>query len=152
MFCYKCGTAMSDDVKSCPSCGTPAPAMEGVVTPPAAPGDVAPANALTVVAPQQLAAVPQVAVPQTAIPQTEDKAVISLVLGILSLVGMSILAGIPAIIVGKMSRDNVRASSGQLGGEGMATAGIIMGWISVGLACLFLLFMVLMVFYLIPGH
>jgi hypothetical protein len=144
MFCFKCGSAVPDDAKSCPSCGTPA--MEGVVTPPPAPGTVAPGDALRAVSPQLAA------VPQTATPQTEDKAVISLVLGILSLVGMSILAGIPAIILGKMSRDNIRASSGRLGGEAMATAGIIMGWISVGLAVLFLLLIVLMVFYLIPSH
>jgi Domain of unknown function (DUF4190) len=124
--------------------------MAGTMMPPA-PGSVPPSNALPVVSPQ-IAAVPQVAMPQTAVPQTEDKAVISLVLGILSLVGLSVLGGIPAIILGKMSRNNIRASSGRLTGEGMATAGIVLGWISVGLAVLFLLLIVLMVFYLIPSH
>jgi hypothetical protein len=150
MFCFKCGGAMSDDANSCPSCGTARPVMAGTMES-LAPGNVPPGNALPVVSPQ-IAAVPQVAMPQTAVPQTEDKAVISLVLGILSLVGLSVLGGIPAIILGKMSRNNIRASSGRLGGEGMATAGIIMGWVSVGLAVLFLLLMVLMVFYLIPSH
>jgi hypothetical protein len=150
MFCFKCGGAMSDDAISCPSCGTARPAMAGTLAPPA-PGNLPPGNALPVVSPQ-IAAVPQVAIPQTAVSQTEDKAVISLVLGILSLVGLSILGGIPAIILGKMSRNNIRASSGRLTGEGMATAGMVLGWISVGLAVLFLLLIVLMVFYLIPSH
>jgi uncharacterized membrane protein YjgN (DUF898 family) len=121
MFCFKCGTAMPDDAKSCPNCGTPAPATSGAITPPPAPGSVSPGSALPVVAPQYVVA------------PTEDKAVISMILGILSLVSFSILAGIPAIILGKMSRNNIRASSGRLGGEGMATAGIVMGWVSVAL-------------------
>jgi Domain of unknown function (DUF4190) len=96
--------------------------MAGTVAPPA-PGNGLPGNALPVVAPQYVAVQP-----------TEDKAVISMILGILGLVSFSILAGIPAIILGNMSRNNIRASSGRLGGESMATAGIVMGWVSVGLA------------------
>ncbi len=130
MFCFKCGGAMADNATACPSCGTPAPTA--AVLPPPGPAAVAAVQAVPV-------------------QQTEDKAVISLVLGILSLVSFSILTGIPAIIVGRMSRENIRASAGHLTGEGMATAGIVMGWISVGLAVLFLLFIVLMVLYLIPG-
>lgn len=121
MFCFKCGSAMPDDAKSCANCGTPAPATAGAVTPPPAPGNFPPNHALPVVAPQYVVA------------PTEDKAIISMILGILALVSFSILAGIPAIILGKMSRDNIRASSGRLSGEGMATAGIVMGWVSVGI-------------------
>ncbi|HMF89693.1 MAG TPA: DUF4190 domain-containing protein [Candidatus Angelobacter sp.] len=84
--------------------------------------------------------------------QTEDKAVISLVLGILSIVSLSILAGIPAIILGRMSKRNIRASAGQLGGDGLATAGIVMGWISVVLAVVFLLVIILMLAYLTPAR
>jgi hypothetical protein len=85
-------------------------------------------------------------------PQSDDKAVISLVLGILSLVSFSILTGIPAIILGKSSRDRIRASGGQLTGEGLATAGLIMGWISVGLAAVVaLVLIVLMVLFSIYG-
>jgi hypothetical protein len=71
--------------------------------------------------------------------------VISLILGILGLVSFSILAGIPAIILGNMSRNNIRASSGRLGGEGMATAGIVMGWVSVGLAGLAVLVVIIII-------
>jgi hypothetical protein len=56
-----------------------------------------------------------------------------MVLGILSLVALSVLAGIPAIILGKQSRENIRASKGALTGDSMAQAGIIMGWVSVAL-------------------
>jgi uncharacterized membrane protein YjgN (DUF898 family) len=122
MFCFKCGSAMPDDAKSCPNCGTPAPATAGTVMPPPAPGNVPSGSALPAVAPQYVVA------------PTEDKAIISLVLGILALVSFSILAGIPAIILGRMSRNNIRASAGRLSGEGMATAGIVMGWVSIALA------------------
>ncbi len=141
MFCFKCGSAMADDTSVCPSCGTPAPAP----APPPLPENVSPQALST-------AAVPQYAPQQAGAAQpTEDKAVISLVLGILSLVSLSIFAGIPAIILGNQSRKNIRASAGRLAGEGMATAGIVMGWISVGLAVLFLFVIVLTVLYLIPG-
>jgi hypothetical protein len=107
---------------------------------------------LPAVAPQVAFTPPQTQIqpqPQT---QTEDKAVISLILGILSFVGLSILAGIPAIILGRMSRSNIRASSGRLTGEGMATAGMVLGWISVGICVLVVLFILLMILYLMPGN
>ncbi|HEY6308432.1 MAG TPA: DUF4190 domain-containing protein [Candidatus Angelobacter sp.] len=130
MFCFKCGGAMSDDASSCPSCGASAPMIQAIAPP--QPGQ---ASAPTAYA--AAAAVPQIVSmqPQTLVAPTEDKAVISMVLGILSLVSFSILAGIPAIILGKMSRDNIRANPGRYSGEGMATAGVVMGWISVGLLC-----------------
>jgi type II secretory pathway pseudopilin PulG len=62
--------------------------------------------------------------------QTDGKATASLILGILSLLCLSIFAGIPAIILGHMSKANIRRSMGRLKGDGMATAGLIMGYIS----------------------
>jgi competence protein ComGC len=63
--------------------------------------------------------------------RTDPKAIWSLVLGILSLTCFWILTGIPAIILGHISRSDIRKSLGQLKGEGMALAGLIMGYISV---------------------
>jgi hypothetical protein len=146
MFCPKCGATMPDDASFCPNCGTSTPAIAGTAPPPAPANELsAPGNVPLVLSP---AVAPQSASAVT--PPNEDKAVISLVLGVLSLVGFSILAGIPAIILGKMSRDNIRASAGRLGGQGMATAGMVLGWVSVGLAIFVILLIVLMVFYLIP--
>lgn len=61
---------------------------------------------------------------------TDGKAVASLILGILSMTIMSIFAGIPAVILGHMSRANIKRSMGKLKGEGLALAGLIMGYIS----------------------
>src|SRR5688572_10550994 len=63
--------------------------------------------------------------------RTDPKAVWSLVLGILSLTCFWILTGIPAIVLGHISRSDIRKSLGVLKGEGMALAGLIMGYISV---------------------
>jgi hypothetical protein len=70
--------------------------------------------------------------------------VLSMVFGILSLAGLGVLAGIPAIILGTNARRNIRASGGRLSGEGMATAGIVLGWISCGIVVL-----VVFVFFII---
>jgi competence protein ComGC len=63
--------------------------------------------------------------------QTDTKAVLSLIFGILSLTVLWILAGIPAVILGHMSRSSIRKRMGELKGEGMALAGLIMGYISI---------------------
>lgn len=65
-------------------------------------------------------------------PVTNDgKAVASLVLGILSMVCcMGALTGIPAIILGALSKRDISRSGGALGGEGLAIAGMITGGLS----------------------
>ncbi len=123
MFCNQCGGPLADNARFCPACGT----LSGAQSAPAG-------NA-------------QRALPPTrGVPQTESMAIVSLVLGILSLTVFHFLAGIPAIIVGRSARDKIRAYPQQLTGEGMATAGIVMGWISVGIiCCVALLFVVVMI-------
>ncbi len=63
--------------------------------------------------------------------RTDGKAVASLVLGILSLTIFWILAGIPAIVLGHVSRSSIKKSFGRLKGDGMALAGLIMGYLSL---------------------
>jgi type IV pilus assembly protein PilA len=64
-------------------------------------------------------------------PETDGKATGSLILGILSLLCFSFLAGIPAVVLGHMSRKSIAESMGRLKGDGMALAGLIMGYISI---------------------
>jgi len=66
-------------------------------------------------------------------PRTDGKAIGSLVCGILSITCLWILTGIPAIILGHMSRHAIRNSMGRLKGEGMALAGLVLGYVSVAL-------------------
>jgi hypothetical protein len=64
---------------------------------------------------------------------TDGKATTSMILGILSMLlcFFGWIAGIPAIILGHISRSNIRKSMGRLRGDGMALAGLIMGYVSV---------------------
>lgn len=58
---------------------------------------------------------------------TESKASLALIFGILSLFCFGILSGIPAIILGFMSRRDIERSGQTLGGGGMAIGGIVTG-------------------------
>jgi hypothetical protein len=64
-------------------------------------------------------------------PPTDSKAVVALVLGILSLVAtfcwLGLPLGIPAIVFGALAHHDIRRSEGMSGGSGMATAGMVMG-------------------------
>lgn len=65
---------------------------------------------------------------ETRQPRTSTKAIVSLVLGILSLMGCTFLAGIPAIIVGLMARSEIKKdTTGTLEGGALAVAGIATG-------------------------
>jgi len=83
---------------------------------------------------------PQMFVPP---PQNDGKAIASLVLGILSLVGcFGALAGVPAIILGFLSKRDIARSGGTIGGEGLAIGGIITGALSTLLSIGLLIFYV----------
>src|SRR6185369_5169682 len=56
--------------------------------------------------------------------KTDDMAIVSLILGILSMVMFSIFAGIPAVILGHKSRGRIKRSMGALTGDGVALAGL----------------------------
>ena len=63
-------------------------------------------------------------------------AIISLVAGILGLTLIPTIGSIVAVITGSMAKKEIRESGGVLGGEGMANAGIIIGWIGIVLTVL----------------
>jgi len=67
---------------------------------------------------------------------TSNMALVSLIAGILGLSIFPILGSIVAVITGQMARREIRESAGTLGGDGLATAGLVMGWIGIALAVL----------------
>ena len=73
----------------------------------------------------------------------------SLVLGIVSLVMCGLFTGIPAIIVGNKAKAAVRA--GQANNEGLATGGVITGWIGTILSVLGLVIWVIALIALAAG-
>ena len=63
--------------------------------------------------------------------QQSGLAITSFVLGLLSLLCLGFLAGIPAIICGHLARGRARRLPGMYGGAGFALAGLIMGYVSL---------------------
>jgi prepilin-type processing-associated H-X9-DG protein len=63
---------------------------------------------------------------EDATPTTSGKAIASLILGILSF-GCTFFTGLPAIILGAMGLSDIGKGGGQVGGKGMAIAGVILG-------------------------
>ena len=69
-------------------------------------------------------------------PPTANEAIWALVLGIGSFLLCGIFMAIPAIILGNNAKKKISSSGGQYTGDGLATAGIVLGWIQVGLTIL----------------
>ena len=60
-------------------------------------------------------------------------ALISLIAGILGLTIFPLIGSIVALVIGYMAKKEIQESMGSLGGDGMVKAGIILGWIGIGL-------------------
>ena len=67
-------------------------------------------------------------------PQTSGLAIASLVCGIASFVFcLGPLTGIAAVITGTKGRQEIDRSGGRQTGREMATAGLILGWVAIGI-------------------
>lgn len=127
MFCSQCGQENPDTALSCARCGN---ALSS-----AAP--IQPVSYSSVASAAAVAPAPVVAAstfpPEEA--KTDGKAIASLIFGILgiltAIILIGILLGIPAVILGHLSRSAIKKSMGKLKGAGMALAGLIMGYISL---------------------
>src|SRR2546427_102170 len=104
MLCSVCGNPVSDGERFCRVCGTQVSAAS--FAPPS----------------------PAVAVAATGPPATSGKAIASLVCGISFLL---LPAAIVAIIFGHLSLSEIRKSAGRLKGEGIAIAGLVLGYLGV---------------------
>jgi type IV pilus assembly protein PilA len=105
MNCPYCSAVISDDIRFCPKCGTemgsPLPGS------PAYQGPLPPGFE----------------------PPTSGKAIGSLVSGLLFF--FAPFSSIVAVILGHISLSEIRKSSGRLKGHGMATAGLVLGYIGI---------------------
>jgi len=108
MFCSKCGAAIQEGSQFCNRCGQ---AVAGQTS-----------------AAQQGQIAPQFAAPASDAP-TSGKALASMITGIFGF--LFFLPAIAAIILGHISRSEIRKSNGHLKGTGMATAGLIMGYVVI---------------------
>lgn len=78
-------------------------------------------------------------------------AIASLVCGLLGWSFVPFIGSIAAIITGHLAKKEIRDSGGMIGGDGMAIAGLILGYTLVGLVLLAVLCFVLFFAALIPA-
>jgi type II secretory pathway pseudopilin PulG len=134
---------MPDDAQVCPQCAAPVQ-NDPVPPPPAAAAPPPPPSAWLNVPPAQPQYAPQgqfypgQGQPYAQPAQTDTKATVSLVLGIISILCFGVLTGIPAIILGHISRGNISRSMGRLSGGGMALTGLILGYCSLVFSTFFI--------------
>jgi hypothetical protein len=70
----------------------------------------------------------------TPVAQTSNLALVSLIAGIASWVIAPFLGAIIAVITGHMAKNEIRRSAGLLTGDGLATAGLVLGYVQIGLS------------------
>jgi type IV pilus assembly protein PilA len=102
MFCPKCGVALQESSQFCDRCGAPTTGPPDTAS---APGTL-----------------------PTEAGETSGKAIGSLITGIF---GLFFPAAVAAIILGHISRSEIRKSNGRLRGTGMALAGLILGYAGI---------------------
>ena len=75
--------------------------------------------------------------------QTSALAIVSLVLGLLGWTLLPFLASIGAVICGHLARAEIRRNPATMDGDGMAIAGLVLGWSLIIITVLTLLAVVL---------
>ena len=75
--------------------------------------------------------------------RTSGYAIASLILGIAGFVVFPIVPSILAIVFGRKAQTELRRDP-TLGGDGLATAGIVLGWVGIALLGIGLLFLLLL--------
>lgn len=70
------------------------------------------------------------------ISHTSGKAIFSMIAGIISFFCCPGLASLAAIITGHMAKNEIRNSGGYVTGDGLATVGLIFGYINIALTLL----------------
>lgn len=140
-FCYNCGTRLEQQPSAA---GSPTIRIQPDELPFAPPTLAAPSLDAPNPAPNpapfslpsaQLPASPYGA-PPLGVPgvvPNSTAAIISLVFGIVSWFALPVIGAIVAIVAGHMARAEIGRSGGAVGGRGMATAGLILGYAHVAL-------------------
>ena len=75
--------------------------------------------------------------------QTSALAITSLVSGLLGWTFLPLVGSLVAIITGHMARAEIQRSNGQVDGDGLAIAGLVLGWATVVVTVLTILAFIL---------
>lgn len=136
MNCATCKAELEPGAAFCTNCGTRAPTTAGMHTTQLQTPDV-PRMRLPETATEIVPATTWNAYTKTGA-ETSALAVASLVCGILGIAQILPLIGpIIAVVTGHLARREIRESDGAKTGAGMALAGLIMGYLMLGLYALF---------------
>ena len=144
MNCTTCDAPLEPGALFCANCGarvtpTSSAATPTVVLPPSGAAPPQPSAPQPYVPPQPYmppTAPQQGAYTMAATPPTSTAATVSLVCGVLAYVFLPVIGAIIAVVAGHMARKEIRNSGGQIGGSGMATAGLVLGYIQIALTVL----------------
>ena len=74
---------------------------------------------------------------------TSTMAIISLIAGVLGWTLLPFVGSIAAIITGHMARGEIKRSNGQIGGDGLAIGGLVLGYVVVALTVLSIIAVIL---------
>lgn len=89
----------------------------------------------------------------TPFPRTSSLAIVSLVFGILAWVFLPFVGALVAVVCGHSARSEVRrAPPGSIDGDGLALAGLVLGWVQIAVSLLVLAFVVLIIAGVIAFH
>jgi hypothetical protein len=111
--CPHCQLDVSPRAQACPRCGEPGPAYSAFVAPP-------PTSARGTV--ESVMA---------SVNRTEPYAIASIVCAVGNFVGLFLIGAVLAVIFGKMAERRIDENPA-LEGAGLARAGIVVGWVGVG--------------------
>ena len=75
---------------------------------------------------------------------TSAWSIISLISGIANFVGFPFWGAVAALVTGYAAKAEIQKSNGRVGGERLAKAGLILGWVGLGLGFLVICLSVLM--------
>ncbi|MFQ3662866.1 MAG: DUF4190 domain-containing protein [Chloroflexaceae bacterium] len=147
MLCPNCNATVTQGQRFCDNCGLRLNV------------DVAPASAPTLHAPigqqpsaplsrptQPISYQGQPGMYAPAVVPNSNMAIISLVAGILAWAVVPIIGAMVAVVCGHIARKQIRESGGQLSGQGLALAGLILGYTQLALGALLFACLVLFAF------
>ncbi len=148
-FCNQCGQGNPDDAAFCVQCGTPVdegagaapPVIEGAAPPPME--DAAPPVPGMPPPPPGMPGMPPPGYAPLARRQTDGMAVAALIMGIGGFFICPLVFGVMAVIFGYLGRGNIQKSGGVLEGDSFCTAGIILGFIQIGISLFFIILWVI---------
>ena len=88
---------------------------------------------------------------ETDAPRTSFWAILSLISGIANYIGLPFVGAMVAIVTGYIARGEIKKSPDKIEGERLANAGLVLGWVGIGLGLLTFCLIIFVVFGVIGG-